>query len=215
MLIRPHDEGGPAEWRSLLAEVDFGQLVVAGPAGSLPVVLPTHFAFEVDSDPDGHRHGRVVLHVARENPVVPALAASRRALLSVIGPYCFVPAGWGPPVGGVWPVPTSYYATVQLEGTVDLVAEPAAVAGLLGVQLRRFEPDHPALDLDDPVVLARLGRIVGVVLAVEEVRAKFKFGGNKPPEARAVIAEHLLDRAGPGDLEARRHLLARDRREGS
>ena len=36
-----------------------------------------------------------------------------------------------------------------------------------------------------------------------------KYGGNKTPEHRAGIAEHLAERAGPLDRRARDHLLRR------
>ncbi len=36
-----------------------------------------------------------------------------------------------------------------------------------------------------------------------------KYGGNKTPEHRAEIAEHLADRDGPMDDVAREHLLSR------
>ena len=43
------------------------------------------------------------------------------------------------------------------------------------------------------------------------VRAKFKYGGNKQPAHREVLAALLAERAGPADAAAREHLLRRHR----
>ena len=49
------------------------------------------------------------------------------------------------------------------------------------------------------------------MLTVTGVRAKFKYGGNKEPEHREVLAERLAERDGPADARAREHLLRRHR----
>jgi transcriptional regulator len=55
----------------------------------------------------------------------------------------------------------------------------------------------------------RLPGIRGLVLTVISVRAKFKYGGNKEPAHRELLAEHLAERDGPADAAAREHLLRR------
>ena len=65
----------------------------------------------------------------------------------------------------------------------------------------------PSTDLESD--RRQLPGIRGLRLHVEHVRAKMKYGGNKTPEHRAGIAEHLAERAGPLDLRARDHLLRR------
>ena len=55
----------------------------------------------------------------------------------------------------------------------------------------------------------QLPGIRGVRIRVEGVRAKQKYGGNKTPEHRRAIAEHLAERDAPGDEAARGHLLRR------
>lgn len=201
MLIRPADAGSEEEWRALLDDVGFGHVVAATGRGQAPVIVPTHFVPDDD--------GTVLVHVARDNPLVAAVAADPVVVLAVLGPYCYVPAAWGGTDGGPPPVPTSYYASVQLECRAELVTEPAAIAALLARQLRRLEPEQPPPDPDDPVAAGRLRAIVGLRLRPVDVRAKFKFGGNRPRAVRERIAARLAARAGPGDLAARRHLLAR------
>jgi transcriptional regulator len=145
--------------------------------------------------------------------VWPLLAERPRALLAVVDDYAYVPTGWQaapgtPPELGV---PTSYYATVQLSCDVRIVDDPAGKAAILSAQLRHHQPEggyaEPAPGADH--VRRLLPGIRGLELTVTAVRAKFKYGGNKPPEHRELLAGHLAERAGPGDAAARAHLLRR------
>lgn len=206
MLVHPWDAPlDDAEWRDWLLRHDFGQLIAPGRDRDLPVVVPTHFVY------DGATTVR--LHLARPNPVWAALAERPRAVLTVVDDYAYVPAAWQaadgtPPELGV---PTSYYATVQLGCDVAVVDEPAASAAILAEQLRHFQPEGGYAEPDPAQERIRrlLPGIRGIELTVTSVRAKFKYGGNKPPEHRERLAAHLAERAGPGDAAAREHLLRR------
>jgi transcriptional regulator len=199
VLIHPWDQAGEDEWRPWLAARDFGQLIASGRDRDLPVVVPTHFAF------DGRTTVR--LHLARPNPVWAALAENPNAVLTVVDDYEYVPAAWG----GT-DVPTSYYASVQLVCTAVVLDDPAAKAALLTRQLARFEPPDGRAEVSEAVEADRrlLPGIRGLELTVRDVRAKFKYGGNKSPEVRERIAEHLSERAGPRDAAIRAHVLNRD-----
>jgi hypothetical protein len=86
MLVHPWDAPNhDDEWRAVLHEFDFGQLIAPrGPDRDVPVVVPTHFVF------DGER--TLELHLARFNPVWRALAERPRALLTVVAGHVYVPA---------------------------------------------------------------------------------------------------------------------------
>jgi transcriptional regulator len=206
MLIHPWDSAqDDVEWKTWLAAHDFGQLVAGGAGRDLPVVVPTHFVF------DGDR--AVWLHLARPNPVWPLLDEHPRALLTVTGDYAYVPAEWNTPPGDdvANGVPTSYYASVQLECDVRVIDDPDEKAAVLNRQLGHFEPASgrtpvPAPDSTDRRLLPG---IRGLELTVTAVRAKFKYGGNKEAAHRAQIGERLAERAGPLDEPAREHLLRR------
>lgn len=208
MLVHPWDAPlDDDEWRGWLSRHDFGQLIAPGRDRDLPVVVPTHFVH------DGAVTVR--LHLARPNPVWAALAERPRALLTVVDDYAYVPASWGaapgtPPELGI---PTSYYATVQLSCDVRVVSDPTGQSAVLREQLAHFEPGGgyavPAEDAEH--VRRRLPGIRSAELTVTAVRAKFKYGGNKEPGHRELLAEHLAERAGPGDAAAREHLLRRHR----
>ncbi len=201
MLIHRHDAAlSESEWKGFLADHDFGELIAPGSGRDLPVVVPTHFIF------DGDR--TVLLHLARPNPVWDALAERPRALLAVFGAYTYVPGHWNQDEYGV---PTSYYAAVQLACDVDVLDDPAELASILERQLAHFQPEgkHAPVEPGDNPYGKRLASIRGIRLTVTDVRAKFKFGANRPVEHRRVVAEKLGERGRPLDLEARANVLRR------
>lgn len=208
MLVHPWDAPlDDSEWREWLAGHDFGQLIAAGEGRDVPIVVPTHFLF------DGDRTVR--LHLARPNPVWAALQERPRVLLTVIDDYTYVPTAWQaaagtPPELGV---PTSYYATVQLSCDARVVDDPVEKAAILSAQLRHHQPEggYAEPDPEHEHFRRQLSGIRGLVLTATGVRAKFKYGGNKKPEQRELLAQRLADRDGPADARAREHLLRRHR----
>ena len=207
MLIRPADRPlSDDEWRSFLRTHDFGQFIAPGRGRDLPVVVPTHFVYE---------GGDVALfHMARGNPVWGALEESPHGLLTVVGAYTYVTAemntepGEAPEFG----IPTSYYGAVQVAGTAEVIDDPEKLASLLNEQMRHFEPDRAG----EPVAVDNaygrsLGGIRGVRFRFGDVKAKFKFGGNRKPGHQDAINKALLERE--TDLDSEASALQRRRRE--
>jgi transcriptional regulator len=125
-------------------------------------------------------------------------------LLSVVSDYTYIPSDWNTTGDPAMGVPTSYYAAVQMECDVRVIDDPAAKATLLNRQLGHFEPGGSR----NPVLSEErlLPGIRGVELTVTAVTAKFKYGGNKTEEHRAVIAKQLIRRDAPFDQAAARHV---------
>jgi transcriptional regulator len=203
MLVHPWDAGGDeAEWRSFVTGLGFGQLVASGRGRDVAVVVPTQFVLAGDE---------VLLHLARPNPVWAALDENPMVLLSVAGDWAYVPAAWkaigeeDPAVG----VPTTYYAAVQIAGEVTVVDDPAGKADILRLQLASTEPGSGVVDPGSAEHTRRLPGIRGIRIAIRDVTAKFKYGGNVDAAHRAAVAERLAARGGPGDAAARDHLLRR------
>ena len=158
----------------------------------LPVVVPTHFVWT---------GSEVVLHLARPNPALHAIEVRPRVLFSVSGDWAYVPAaakaiGEEDPALGI---PTSYYAAVTLTCRATLL-DGEELLEVLRTQLAHFEPVSGVAD--PSVHLRKLPGIRGLRLAVEDVRAKFKYGGNVDDAHRAHVVEGLPD-------GARAHLLRR------
>lgn len=201
MFIPPADRSiGEEEWRGFVDSQGFGHLVAPG-TGGYPVVAPTQFVL------DGER---VLCHFAVPNPVLAALEDDPRAVMSVAGDWAFVPSAWKAigeedPLQGI---PTTYYAAVQLRGRTEVLHEPGAIADVLRAQLAALQPGVPVAD----PLAAHAGQLRGiraVVLSVEEVTAKFKYGGNVDADHRRAVIERLTERGGPGDLAAAAHVERR------
>jgi transcriptional regulator len=189
------------EWRRFVTAQGFGHLVAAGAGREVAIVVPTQFILDGDV---------VLCHVAAANPVLAALVEQPRAVLSVAGDWAFVPSSWkaiddeDPRLG----IPTTYYAAVQLAGPVDVVEDPGELAGVLRRQLAALQPD---VDVADPGHdhRRRLAAIRGLVLHVDSVAARFKFGGNVDAAHRRAVLERLEARDGPGDAAAAVHVRRR------
>ena len=205
MLIHPWDAAGAGEALAFVRGQQFGTLIAAGRGRDVPVVVPTQFLL-CDDDPDDVT---VLLHLARPNPVWPAIAENPAVVLALAGDWSYVPAAWKA-VGDEDPalgVPTTYYAAAQLICEATVIDDPDQKLDLLRRQLADVEPGSGIADPE--VHRRRLSGIRGLRLAVREVRGKFKYGGNVDVEHRLAIAGRLAERDGPGDAASREHLLRR------
>ncbi|MFE7860889.1 FMN-binding negative transcriptional regulator [Streptomyces sp. NPDC057403] len=206
MLIHPWDAAhDDTEWQRWLAVHDFGQLAVGGPPGEAPYVQPLHFLYDAE-------RGEVLTHLARPNPLWPALEAGPEVLLSVVDDYVYAPGYWqvAPDEPAEHGTPTSYYAAVQLRCRAHVVDDPTEKAALLNRQLGHFQPEGGSAEV--AVGEVPYGRLLsglrGLRLEVVDVRAKFKYAGRKPQVQERVLAG-LAERSGPRDAAAREHLLRR------
>jgi transcriptional regulator len=206
MFIAPVDATlGESEWRPFVTSHPFGHLVApGGPDREMPVVVPTQFVLA----------GRTVwLHLVRANPVFGALAENPRVLLSVADDWAFIPSAWkaiaeeDPALG----IPTTYYGAVQLVGRARVHDErvaPGSVAEILRRQLAAFQPDVEVADPSEAHASKLLG-ILGIEIRLEEVSAKFKYGGNVDAAHRRAVFSRLEQRRGPGDAAAAAHVVRR------
>jgi transcriptional regulator len=203
VLIHEHDSAhSDDEWRSFVDAQRFGHLIASGRHRDLPLVVPTQFVLRGDE---------MLIHLARPNPIWAAIEENPNVLMSVAGDWAFIPSSFkvindeDPKLG----IPTTYYASVQLSGVARIIDEPAEIAEVLRVQLGTFQPTE---DVVDPTTHAsHLKAIRGLRVAVKDVRAKFKYGGNVDAEHRAAVADRLRERGGPGDDAALAHLKRRER----
>lgn len=198
MLIRDADcDEDPDRWRAFLVDQGFGHFVAGGSGRAVPVVVPTQYVVT---------ETEIVFHLIANNPVFAALEENPRAVLSVAGDWAFIPGAWKA-IGDEDPargIPTTYYAAVQVTGECVIQSDSEPVATVLRTQLAALDPDAEYVDPTEHA--SRLRAIRGVRLSIDEVRAKYKYGGNVDPEHRDAVAEHLKARNGPGDAAALEHL---------
>ena len=218
MLIHPWDAGSDEESWGFVRTAGFGHLIAGGRDRDVPVVVPTQYV--VDEQVGGQigdqvggqesgQHPQVLLHLARPNPVWKAIQENPRVLLAVAGDWAYIPAQWKA-VGDEDPglgIPTTYYAAVQISARAEILDDPHAVLEVLRAQLASTQPEGG--HADPSVHIRRLSGILGLRLTVDDVRGKFKYGGNVDGEHRLAVADRLRRRGGPGDEAARTHLLRR------
>jgi transcriptional regulator len=207
MLIRPRDAAtSEREVWDFVRAAGFGHLVAAGRGRDVPVVVPTQYVVDGDG---GAARPTVLLHLTRDNPVWAAVAESPIVLLSVAGDWAYIPSSWKalPHEDASLGIPTTYYAAAQLVGRAEPVDDPDELLDVLRRQLDALQPDGG--HADPSVHRQRLRAIRGMRLTVDDVRGKFKYGGNVDVEHRLAVADRLAQRDGPGDAAARRHLLRR------
>ncbi|WP_031486479.1 FMN-binding negative transcriptional regulator [Streptomyces bicolor] len=209
MLVHPWDAPlDDAEWQRWLAVHDFGQLVVNGRDGEPPYAQPLHFVYDAE-------RGEVLTHLARPNPMWPALLENPEVVLSVVDDYVYVPGPWqaapeDPPEHGT---PTSFYAAVQLRCRARVVDDPAEKAELLNRQVGHFQPEGGSarVAVGEVPYGRMLSGLRGVRLEVTGVRAKFKYANHRTEEVKDRIADRLVARSGPRDAAAHEHLRRRRR----
>jgi transcriptional regulator len=134
-------------------------------------------------------------------------------LLSIADDWAFIPSAWKA-IAGEDPalgIPTTYYGAVQLAGRAKVHDERVArgsVAEILRRQLAAFQPD---VDVADPseAHAAKLLGILGIEIRLEEVSAKFKYGGNVDAAHRDAVVAKLEARRGSGDVDAAAHVRRR------
>lgn len=201
MFIHGVDAGDEDEWRAFLATHRFGELVAGGgPDRRVPVVVPTQYVLDGDD---------VLVHLLARNPVWDAIAENAAVVLAVSGDWAFVPSSWktiaaeDPRLG----IPTTYYASVQLTGDAAVIDDPDGIAAVLRTQLATLQPDEAVVDPSEHA--SRLRSIRALRMRIDEVRAKFKYGGNVDRAHREAALARLLERDGPGDRAAAAHLQRR------
>jgi transcriptional regulator len=201
MLVHPWDAAlDEDEWRRFVAAQGFGHLIAAGRGREVPIVVPTQFLLDGDD---------VWLHLARPNPIWHAIDENPTVLLSIAGDWAYVPSAWktigdeDPTMG----IPTTYYAAAQLTCDATVIDDNDGKTAILRRQLAAVQPGLPVAD--PSAHLRSLPNIRGLRLAIGEVKAKFKYGGNVDVDHRLAIAERLEARGGPGDEAARAQLLRR------
>ncbi len=206
MLIQQHD--GPPDdqaWRRFTIGQGFGHLIASGRDRDVPVVVPTQFLVTKND----HGVDEVLLHLAKPNPIWTAIDENPKVLLSVAGDWAYIPSAWKA-IGDEDPsmmVPTTYYAAAQITGTATVLDDPEAVAAILRKQLDDLEPGS---GIADPITQTNMLRVIrGIRISIDEVQAKFKYGGNVDDDHREAIAGRLTERSGPGDAAAINHITSR------
>jgi len=133
-------------------------------------------------------------HFARANPLLQALATPQRILVVFCGPQAYVSPGYYPSKaehGRV--VPTWNYAMVQAQGLARLREEPEWISTQIADLTAQQEASRPAPwspeDAPKNFIEAQMRAIVGLEIAIDDLRGKYKMSQNRSePDRRGVMA---------------------------
>jgi len=148
-------------------------------------------------------HGRLLGHLAVQNPQWRSVGPDTVALAIVHGPQAYVSPSWYPGTarhGKV--VPTWNYVSVHFTGRLTVHRDTERVREVVGLLTARHEAGRPApwhvsyapRDFID----GQLRAIVGIELAIATVEAKEKLSQNRDAEDRAGALDGLRHEPGPG-----------------
>jgi transcriptional regulator len=148
-------------------------------------------------------HGRLLGHLALQNPQWRSVGPGTVALAIVHGPQAYVSPSWYPSTarhGKV--VPTWNYVSVHFTGPLTVHRDPEWVREVVSLLTARHEAGQPApwhvSDAPRAFIDGQLRAIVGVELAIATVEAKEKLSQNRDAEDRAGALDGLRHEPGPG-----------------
>ncbi len=168
--------------RAFATEMGFGALFAATPDG--PRVAHIPFVFTGDDT--------IAFHVARGNGIARHLDGLE-ALFVVSGPDAYISPDW---YGIDDQVPTWNYLALEMQGLVAklddaaLTAQADALSAANEVRLAP-KPAWTRAKMSTGLFEKMRGAITGYEMRITAWRGTAKLGQNKPPKARALVADAL------------------------
>ncbi|MEX0784188.1 MAG: FMN-binding negative transcriptional regulator [Dehalococcoidia bacterium] len=180
-----------AEVEAFVRSMRHGYLTAAGTRGFPSVsILPFLKAGET-----------IELHCVRADPTFVALQADPRVTFLVSDFLAASPHQWVDPndAGRA----TLHFRAVQYSCEARWSTNPADVAAILRRMVDAYDGSGAYQPIEDGSFYGpRLARLAMIRLRIIETEAKFKAGPAGDVNTRIRLAEHLRERAAPGDLRA-------------
>jgi len=181
----------------------------------LPIIWERPTTQPDAADPD---HGRLLGHLALNNPQWRTAVADVPGLAIVHGPQAYISPSWYQSTkehGRT--VPTWNYTTVHFTGTLQFHSDPEWLRDVVTRLTERYEVGRAGrwwvTDAPEKFIDGQLRAIVGVEMRIEQVEAKEKLSQNRTPQDRANVIVALRDEPKPeaheiADLMAEREAMA-------
>jgi transcriptional regulator len=151
----------------------------------------------------GAGHGRLLGHMALNNPQWSTAAAGVPALAIVRGPQAYVSPSWYESTrehGRT--VPTWNYTTVHFTGPVTFHRDSDWLRDMVTRLTERYEAGRDGrwwvTDAPEKFIDGQLRAIVGVELQIERIEAKDKLSQNRTPQDRANVIAALREEPDEG-----------------
>src|SRR6266568_9179984 len=186
----------PAHFAAFVDEVGAADLVTFDGTRLVSTLLPVIW------DRQEGVNGRLIGHIALNNPQWQNAAPGVPALAIVHGPQAYISPSWYQSTKDHGrTVPTWNYTTVHLSGPVTFHRDDDWLRAVVTRLTERYEAGRPdrwwVRDAPERFIAGQLRAIVGVEMRVQQVEAKDKLSQNRQAQDRAGVIEAL--RAEPGD----------------
>jgi transcriptional regulator len=166
---------------------------------------------------DAGEYGRLLGHIALNNPQWSTARPDVPALAIVHGPQAYISPTWYQATAEHGrTVPTWNYTTAHLTGPVRFHRDDAWLRDVVTLLTERHEsgrePRWWVSDAPEAFIAGQLQAIVGVEMLVMSVEAKDKLSQNRPPQDRANVMDALRAESHAGAHEIADLMAARQAR---
>lgn len=184
--------------------------------GTRPVATLLPVIWERASD----GYGRLLGHIALQNPQWRTAIADIPGLAIVHGPQAYISPSWYQSTSEHGrTVPTWNYTTVHFTGTVTFHQDAGRLRDVVTRLTERYEAGRPGRwrvsDAPEKFIEGQLRAIVGVEMAIDQVEAKDKLSQNRTPQDRANVIVALGREPDPRAHEIAELMAAREASSGA
>jgi len=187
--------------------------------GTKPVATLLPVIWERPERPEAG-YGRLLGHVALNNPQWSTAKPGAKALAIVDGPQAYVSPSWYQSTkehGRT--VPTWNYVSVHFTGEVTFRKDPEWLRDVVTRLTEKYEDGRPGRwwvsDAPEKFIAGQLRAIVGMELVIEQVEAKEKLSQNRPEQDRSNVIAALREEAEPQAREIAGLMMTREAQDGS
>ena len=183
----------------LMRAFPLGTLVTLGAGG----LVANHIPFVLDGR--AGEYGRLLGHVARNNPVWRDHAADQDALVVFQSIEAYITPNWYATKRETHEVvPTWNYAVVHAYGRIEVHDDDKWVRGQAGMLTKQQEASQPTpwkmADAPPAYTAANLEQIVGIEIPIDRLIGKFKASQNRREADRAGAIAGLRETGDPGNV---------------
>ncbi len=157
---------------------------------SLPTLRITHIPVILDRN--AGTYGRILGHVARQNPQSQVLDGRHPCVIVFRGPHAYISPTWYARTDGV---PTWNFAVVHASGSPVAIADKAVLHDLLARLVDKFEKRNGSKydfsGLPDSHVTSLMNGMVGFEMPIDALEGKFKLGQDRSYIDKQGVLGHL------------------------
>ncbi len=183
--------------------------------GTRPVATLLPVIWDRSGTGNGSGYGRLLGHIALQNPQWSTALPGAKALAIVDGPQAYVSPSWyqsSKEHGRA--VPTWNYTSVHFTGEVTFHREPEWLREIVTRLTERYEGGRAdrwwMTDAPEAFVEGQLRAIVGMELVIEQVEAKEKLSQNRTDQDRVNVIEALKKEPDSRALQIAELMIARE-----